>query len=191
MASIRKLLSLSVGTLLALQAVTASAAFNAYISVKGQKQGQFKGNSRRDASSNVVVKFTHGPTSPADFNRRTAAGERIHEPLVVTLKLDDSTRPQWVTAQGGGEVLSSVVLSMFRPASKSSPAVVETITLTNALIEKLDIVNPPGADEVLAEATDAAVKPTYLRVQLIFQKITITNVAGSTTTSDDWLVPGA
>ncbi len=191
MASIRKLLSLSVGAVLALQTVTASAAFNAYISVKGQKQGQFKGNSHRDASSNVVVKFTHGPTSPADFNRRTAAGERIHEPLVVTLKLDDSTRPQWMTAQSGGEVLSSVVLSMIRPASKVGPAAVETITLTNALIERLDVVNPPGADEVLTEATDATVKPTYLRVQLTFQKITITNVIGSTSTTDDWLVPAA
>ena len=191
MASIRKLLSLGAGAVLFLQAVTASAALDAYISVKGQKQGQFKGNSHRDASSNVVVKFTHGPTSPADFNRRTAAGEKIHEPLVVTLKLDDSTRPQWVTAQGGGEVLSSVVLSMFRPASKSSPAAVERITLTNALIEKLDVVNQPGADEVLAEATDAAVKPIYLRVQLTFQKITTTNVIGSTSTTDDWQAHGS
>jgi type VI secretion system Hcp family effector len=189
MKTIRTILSAGVGAVLLFQTVAANAAFDAYIKVKGQKQGAFKGNSTREPTGNILVKLTHGPTSPAEYNRRTAAGEKLHEPIIVTLKLDAATRPQWTTAQSSNEVLSSVQISIFKASTTPSTPVTETITLTNATIEKLDLLSNPAADEVLPQTTDATHATVYLRVQFAYQKIEV-SWKGGASASDDWNAAG-
>jgi type VI secretion system secreted protein Hcp len=187
MKSIRKVTSASVGAMVFLQAITASAALDASIKVQGAKQGAFKGNSSHDPSSAIVVKMSHGVTSPRDFNKRTANGETIHEPVIVTLKLDGATRPQWMTAQTANETLSNVVISMFKPDGQGKTSVYYTIELKNARIEKLEVIANPAQDEVLHQPSDATSSTEYLRVAFVFQKITTTWVEGGKTASDDWL----
>jgi type VI secretion system secreted protein Hcp len=186
MNSIRKVMSACVGAMVLLQTVTASAALDAALKVQGSKQGTFKGNSRRDPNSAIVVKFTHGVTSPRDFNKRTANGETIHEPIVVTLKLDGTTRPQWLTAQKANETLSTVAISVYKAGADGKASPYYTIELKNALIEKIDVVQTAAADEVLPQTSDGT-STAYLRVAFTYQKITTTWVEGGKTATDDWL----
>jgi type VI protein secretion system component Hcp len=59
--------------------------------------------------------------------------------------------------------------------------VVERITLTNAVISKVHRYTPHLGSEFNVHDTDEMEE-----IQFAFQKITFSNVAGSTSTSDDW-----
>jgi type VI secretion system Hcp family effector len=189
--AIRRILTAGVSAVLLLQSVTAGAALTAYLKATGQKQGAFKGNSGLDTTADIVVKITHGLTSPAQYNQRRAAGgvSAMHDPISLTLKLDNATRSQWATALSGKEHLVSAEIVLVKPTSNGAPKVMETITLKNVAIEQLDFVTTPGPDEALSDSHDAANGAVYARVRFDFEQITITWTKGGITAGDDWTDP--
>jgi type VI protein secretion system component Hcp len=160
-------------------------AFQAYVSIKGSKQGQLKGESVKANRKSkwievlgfelkmnvpldtldgkrtpppVVVPKQLGNASPALFSMQVnseslsniprfsnggsssgsgASGGHTHPPLVVSKQLGGAT-PQLFAAHWAGEVLTEVTLEVADAGSSGTEKVVNRITLTNAVISKVE-----------------------------------------------------
>ena len=68
-------------------------ALNAYLSLKGQKQGQIKGSVTQKGREGkiMVIAYSHEIVSPRDTASELPTGKRMHKPLVITKELDKST----------------------------------------------------------------------------------------------------
>jgi type VI secretion system Hcp family effector len=186
MKTLRTPIAACIVAIVALQAVTAGAAMDAIIKIQGSKQGQFKGDSKRDSFADTVTSFVHGVTRPKDYNAAAAAGHKVFEPIGITMKLDAGSKVPWAAALVTNETLSTVVLTFFKasPVAGAPSVAYMRITLTNATVVKLDTVARDPSDTSPVSASDL-----WTRVTLDFQKILVENIAGSTTASDDWLTP--
>ena len=90
--------------------------------------------------------------------------------------------PLLMNAHWSQEVLATVVINLVgRTSSGSGEVVVARITLTNAQISKINRYTPRLGASGNMHNTDELEE-----VQFVFQKISFTNVAGSTSASDDW-----
>jgi type VI secretion system secreted protein Hcp len=126
--------------LLALSLVVLSfnhpTAFQSYVSFKGAKQGQLKGesskSSRRDKSWFVLQAFDFGGESPVDASRSAAAGKRAHKPFSLTKEVDGAT-PLLLQAHLTNEMFESVIVQTVNDQNQVS----KTITLTNAIISEI------------------------------------------------------
>ena len=92
-------------------------AYEAYISIRGSKQGQIQGQ-RKDKWM-PVVSFNMGVSSPRDAATGQASGKRQHKPVVVGLEWGTWT-PQIFAAMVQNEVLGQVVLNIQSGGSKGS-----------------------------------------------------------------------
>ena len=116
-----------------------------------------------------------------DRNAGLVSGKRQHSPLVIT-KQKDSASPLLMNAHWSQEVLPTVVINLVgRTSSGSGEVVVARITLTNAQISKINRYTLRLGSSGNMHNTDELEE-----VQFVFQKISFTNVAGSTSASDDW-----
>jgi type VI secretion system Hcp family effector len=124
-------------------------SFHSYASFKGQKQGEFNGESlrpdRRDKWIDVVA-FNFGLEGPYDPAGGPPRGARSHQPIIIT-KENGAASPQLLRAHWDGEMLDEVIIEICgrpttgqgesgRPSSGAGETVVERITLTNALISR-------------------------------------------------------
>src|SRR5262245_26518966 len=68
-------------------------ALNAYLRLKGQKQGEIKGSVTQKGreGSIMVIAVTHEILSPRDPASGLPTGKRMHKPFVVTKELDKSS----------------------------------------------------------------------------------------------------
>ena len=116
-----------------------------------------------------------------DQNAGQLIGKRQHSPLVI-IKQKDSASPLLMNAHWSQEVLATVVINLVgRTSSGSGEVVVARITLTNAQISKINRYTLRLGSSGNMHNTDELEE-----VQFVFQKISFTNVAGSTSASDDW-----
>jgi type VI secretion system secreted protein Hcp len=112
-------------------------AFNYYVSIKGTKQGQFKGESQKSGKNDKwlsVLAFEYGVESARDAASGLPSGKRQHSPITVT-KQKDGSSPQIYQASWANEILSEVVIETRPPGSE---AVASRVTLTNATISKVN-----------------------------------------------------
>jgi len=125
-------------------------------------------------------------------------GKRQHSPLLIIKKTDSSSPPLFQHANANS-VLPSITITILwasglasgkiagRPSSGSGEVIVSRITLTNAEISKVNRYTPRLTPRGPAPSRNAAVNTYELEeVWFSFQKITFTNVMGSTSASDDW-----
>jgi type VI secretion system secreted protein Hcp len=113
-------------------------------------------------------------------------GKRQHSPLVIT-KQTDSASPLLFNAHWSQEVLQSVVIKLVgRPSSGGGEKVSYTINLTNAQISKVNRYIAPPTPKRPGNSQEQVNSNELEEVSFTFQKITYTNVAGSTSASDDW-----
>lgn len=110
--------------------------FQGYVSFKGTKQGQLKGESskasRRDKSWFVLQSFDFGGESPADASRSAAAGKRPHKAFSLTKEVDGAT-PLLLQAHLTNETFESVIMQTVNDQNQVS----KTITLRNAIISAI------------------------------------------------------
>src|SRR5262245_41029320 len=68
-------------------------ALNAYLRIKGEKQGEIKGSvtQRGREGKILVVGASHSIESPRDATSGLPTGGRVHEPFIITKELDQST----------------------------------------------------------------------------------------------------
>jgi type VI secretion system secreted protein Hcp len=111
-------------------------AFQAHISIKGNKQGQFKGEGIQDKRKDKwipVLAFQMGVQSPRDVGTGLASGKRRHQPVTIT-KEWGAASPQLWQALTSNETLQSVEIQFTRTSGTGAEQVYETIKLTNAVI---------------------------------------------------------
>jgi len=116
-------------------------------------------------------------TSVMNVTLKNVASKQ-HDILTVTREKDQSS-PLLMKAVNTKEVLSQVVFKIFKPGDASK---YKTITLTNAIITNIKPYKPnPQNSGSQVHNTDELEE-----VSFTFQKILVENVAGSTSTTDDW-----
>ena len=154
-------------------------SFHYYASFKGQKQGQLKGESSKSKGTDKwvpVLSFKMSTETPVDQATGKPKGARTHRPLVIT-KEEDSSSPQLLNAHWNNEVLTEVVVQ-----KEFHGHITQRITLTNATISQLGrAFRPHLSGENSEHDTDLLEQYSFT-----FAAIKVENVAGSTSTSDDW-----
>jgi type VI secretion system secreted protein Hcp len=156
----------------------AEAALNAYLKLKGQKQGDIKGSVAQKGREGAikVIAVSHEILSPRDAASGLPTGKRQHKPLVITKELDKSS-PLLFQALVQNENFPSLELTVFGINAKGIEAPEYTIKLTNA---KLSAVRMVQVGDKMAQ-----------EVSFTYQKIEWTWVDGGITAMDDWESPNA
>ena len=165
-------------------------ALNAYLRLKGAKQGDIKGSVTQKGREGriAVIAVSHEIVSPRDAASGLPTGKRQHKPLVITKELDKAS-PLLRAALVSNESLTSVTLDFFSakapgPAAGAGLEVNDfTISLTNASIASIEMVMPNNKNPDLAKLA------TYEEIAFTYQKITWTWNDGGITASDDWESP--
>jgi type VI secretion system secreted protein Hcp len=148
--------------LILLPPLQALAAIDAYMTIKGTKQGAIKG----DAMSDNIKVISVARDTPMATG--LASGKRMHSTITITKKIDMAS-PKLLQAQSTNETLSDVVIT-FQGATGDAKTV-QKIELTNAVI--LSVRKAGGNEQITFD----------------YQSIEVTNVKGSKSATDDWTAP--
>jgi type VI secretion system Hcp family effector len=147
---------------------TAMASFQAYMTVQGKNQGKLKGESSRAGKSDIkLIGVLHVVEAPAARGARRGT-------IVVTKEVGAAS-PQLLQAFTTHEVLSNVAIEFIATGSGAGAGKV-----TDA------------RNVVLSDATIASIKKgahNQEEITFVYDKITVTNLAGKTSASDDWTTP--
>jgi type VI secretion system secreted protein Hcp len=168
-------------------------AFQAFVSIKGNKQGQFKGEStavnRKDWIP--VVAFTMGLTSPRDLATGQASGKRQFEPVTVVKEWGASS-PQGLTACSNNEALTTVVFEFVKTDAAGKEVVGQKVTLTRAAVSRvLRSTADPGQALGSTSIPSGTNTKGFESWSFTFQKIVVEDEDGKTTYSDEWSAPAA
>jgi type VI secretion system secreted protein Hcp len=145
-----------------LPAVPAMAAVDAYMTVKGAKQGSIKGD-RMSETIRLVRVVRNTPMATG-----MATGRRMHSTITITKEVDAAS-PKLFQASTSNETLSEVVIT-FEGASGGAKTA-QRIVLTNATILS---IRKAGRNE---------------EITLDYQSIEVTWTDGGKTATDDWEAP--
>ncbi len=118
-------------------------AMNAYLKVKGAKQGDIKGSViRKGLEGQIqVIAVLHEIISPRDAASGQATGKRQHKPIVITKEIDRST-PLLRQALVTNERLTECQLQFYTGSSSGAERCYFTIKLTDASITSASFVMP-------------------------------------------------
>jgi type VI secretion system secreted protein Hcp len=153
-----------------------------YVTVKGVKQGQFKGDvgGMGPTKDQIMgIKFSMQETSPRDLATGLPSGKRQYSPITFT-KLWGPSSLQFLAALSTNEQLLTVTFQFSSITAQGKEAVTEKITLTNATVSSIRrYINVPTGNE--------APDPRELEdISFTFQRIEYQdNVTGAMAT-DDW-----
>lgn len=166
-------------------------ALNAYLKLKGQKQGEIKGSVTQKGREGkiMIIAVHHEIVSPRDAASGQATAKRVHQPFVVTKEVDKSS-PLLYAAMTGNENFSEWELQFWRPSATSvvgSATGVEkqhyTVKLTHARIASIAFTMPNNKNPDLAKLVE------YEEVAFVYHTIQWTWVDGGIVAADDWIVP--
>jgi type VI secretion system secreted protein Hcp len=172
-------------------------AFPAYLSVKGSRQGQFKGESIQPKRKDEWIPgpaVGQGWQSPHDAATGQASGKRRFERVRI-VKEWGAASPQGLTACATNEVLTDVAIEFTKTNPNGEEYVYQSVHLTNATIARVDRFkgrlrpadNVPSSDPQTNH--NGSVDPLELEEwAFIFQKIQLVDNDGQTKFADDWLV---
>jgi type VI secretion system secreted protein Hcp len=163
-------------------AAPARAANEFYVTIQGQKQGKFRGESTKRGQEGKIVglAYEYGVKSPRDASSGQATGKRQHSPITFS-KEWGATTPQLFLALVNNETLTSVTFEFVRAGAKNgTDEIFQVVKLTNAQISSI-------AHHARA-ATDGKVtageSPGLEDVSIVFEKIEIENRPAGISASD-------
>ena len=166
-------------------------ALNAYLHMKGQKQGEIKGSVTQKGRENkiMVIATNHEIVSPRDAASGLPTGKRMHKPFVITKELDKSS-PLLYQMLCTNENVSEWELQFWTPQMKAATGSgMETqhftVKLTNANIASIHAVMPNNKHPDLMKYAE------YEEIAFTYQKIEWTWKEGGITAGDDWEAPVA
>jgi type VI secretion system secreted protein Hcp len=155
----------------------------AYLTLKGQKQGEIKGAVTQKGREGTIEIFdlSYAVTSPRDAQSGLPTGKRQHKPVILTAATGPQT-PLVFNAATQNENITTFKLDFYMP----NPAGVEKnafrIELVNASVSEYDL-NFEGAE---AGSLASSLLDQY---SFTFQKITLTWLSPAISASDDWESP--
>jgi type VI secretion system secreted protein Hcp len=160
-------------------------ATTAYLTLKGQRQGDILGSVTLPNHENSILvhSYTTEIDSPRDPGSGQALGKFVHNPVVILKELDASSPLLW-TALVGFETFVTWALAFFTTAQDANGVATETqiytIRLTNASISSIR--------EFLPDSRDAATPnyPVQQEITFYYQKIEWIWTNGEVTAEDSW-----
>jgi type VI secretion system secreted protein Hcp len=166
-------------------------AFQLHVSIKGSKQGQFKGEgtqARRKDKWIPSLGFEYEIKTPRDIATGQPSGKRQHSPITIVKEWGAAT-PQIFTALVNNEVLSEVLFEFVKTNQNGEEYVFHKIKLTDGSVSHIKQFT--GSDASAEGATTAkhggAGKMFEMEaVSFTFHKIEVENVDGKTSAMDDW-----
>lgn len=159
-------------------------ALNAYLILKGQKQGDIHGGvTQKGREGSILVhSFSHEITKPIDPASGLPTGKRQHQPVHILKEIDQSSPLLW-NALVNNETLVTWQLKFWAPSAKSVETQIYTITLTNAIIASIREYMPDNEDPAKIKL------PLLEQVTFTYQKIEWVWTKGTITADDDWEAP--
>jgi type VI secretion system secreted protein Hcp len=164
-------------------------AYEAYLAIKGERQGQIRGQSGKWIP---LVSFNLEVTSPRDASTGQASGKRQHKPITVGVSWGNWS-PQIFSALTANEALTLVKLDI--RGSKSD----DWLRLKNAAITNLQMSSKGGSavQEItfeyetieMGKGKQTTAKDSWselVKVAFVYQKITFTYNLSKTAAADDW-----
>ena len=150
-----------------------------YVSVKGARQGQFKGIQNFRGSNDWMVgsRFTMQVRVPTDAATGRSTGRRRYQPLTIS-KQWSAASPQFLQALTTGETLTVVILEFIRKSSTGDESLWQRIKLTSAAIIDMNRSADFAALDQMRELEE---------ITLAWQKITVEDVIGGTSFTDNWI----
>ncbi len=159
-------------------------ALNAYLKLKGQKQGEIKGSVTQKGREGkiAVIAVSHEIISPRDAASGLPTGKRMHKPFIITKELDKSS-PLLYNVLVNNENLTEWDLQFFQPSATGTEKQHYTVKLTNANIASIDFRMSNNKHPDLMKFAE------YEEVAFTYQKIEWTWNEGGITAMDDWEAP--
>ena len=164
-------------------------ALQAYLNLKGQKQGDMKGSVTQKGREGkiAIIAVSHEIISPRDPASGLPTGKRMHKPFVVTKELDKSS-PLLYNALVNNENVSEWELQFWTPQIKATQGVGTevnhyTVRLYNANIASINFRMANNKHPELMKFAE------YEEVAFTYQKIEWTWNEGGITAQDDWESP--
>jgi type VI secretion system secreted protein Hcp len=165
-------------------------ALNAYLTLKGQKQGDIKGSTTQKGREGKieVIAVSHSVISPRDAASGLPSGKRMHKPYVVTHEIDQAL-PLEYNALCQNENISTWQLDFWTTATQDRTLSVGaewnnfSVKLTNASICSIDFRMANNKHPELMKFKE------YAEVAFVYQKIEWIWVKGGITSIDDWEAP--
>ncbi len=160
-------------------------ALNAYLTLKGQKQGAIKGSVTQKGREGkiMVIAVSHEIVSPRDAASGQATGKRQHKPFVITKELDKSS-PILYNVLCTNENIIEFELQFWRPKATAAGSGQEvqnyTVKLTNAKIADIQFTMLNNKNPELMRYAE------YEEVAFTYEKIEWIWVDGGITATDDW-----
>ena len=159
-------------------------ALNAYLYLKGQKQGDIKGSVTQKGREGAiaVIAAQHEIFTPHDAASGLPTGKRMHKPYSVTKELDRSS-PLLHQAMADNENITVWKLQFFAPGINGIEKQNYTVELFNASIADIRFVMPNNKHADLMSLNN------YEEIEFTYQKIQWTWLEGGLVASDSWEEP--
>lgn len=163
-------------------------ATQAYMSVTGQKQGQFHGESAQSKRKDwiPILGFQMGVVAPRDAASGQSTGRRLYRPVVITKEWGPSS-PQGLTACSDKEALTDVTIEFLKTNPSGEMYTSQTVKLTDASIVEIQRFTraQDGTLLLAASRTDTLELETW---SFTFRKIEVDDNASKISFVDDWSV---
>jgi type VI secretion system secreted protein Hcp len=164
-------------------------ALNAYLNLKGQKQGDIKGSVTQKGREGkiMVIAVGHEIVSPRDSASGLPTGKRQHKPLVITKELDKSS-PLLYNVLVNNENISEFNLEFWTPQLSAQTGVGAekqhyTVKLWNANVASIAFRMLNNKNPELTRYAE------YEEIAFTYQKIEWTWKDGGITADDNWETP--
>jgi len=165
-------------------------ALNAYLKLKGQKQGDIQGSVVQKGRERTILVFAvdHAILSPRDPASGLPTGKRMHTPIKITKAVDKASVPLYAALVSNENLVEWELYFWTSEISGSKGGAGTevqyfTIKLTNANIASIHLVKPNTKDPGLQHF------PDYEEVEFSYQKIEWIWTDGGVTAMDDWESP--
>lgn len=162
----------------------AHAASEFYITVQGQKQGDFKNEAPREKHKGKIpgIAFSFEALSPRDSASGQASGKRQYKPLQITKQIG-ATSPQFFQALTTNETLPTVLLEFVKTDPNGEEYVYYTIKLVNASVASIRQYTPTAIEQTKSGSKEVH---KLEDISFTFQRIEIESKDGKTMAVDDW-----
>ena len=150
-----------------------------FVSIKGIRQGEFKGETGKNQTRIPILGFSCGVASPRDPASGQAAGKRQYKPVTI-FKEWGVISVQLFEALVANEVLDPVIIAEVRADPGGLEAVYMEIRLSHATVAEIAIA-PERLDN-----QPVWTKNEIEQVSFAFEKIEIENKLTRTVAMDDW-----
>ncbi len=161
-------------------------ALNAYLKLKGQKQGEIKGSVTQKGREGkiMVIAASHQVLIPHDEATGMLTGRRMHKPFIITKELDKSS-PLLYNMLVTNENITDWELQFWTPNLRSSAGIGTekqhyTVKLVNARIVDINFHMLNNKNPDLTRYAE------YEEVAFDYEKITWLWVDGGIMAQDDW-----